>query len=244
MKTTRVPSGSWLEVLLFTQSKRATCRNSSRSVEMPTSFPWIISYCGSLPRPRRAWPANEPEQSWARISHASIRRSLLCQCRKIKGEEEDFRLSFPQNPRWFLRSCSCTTVRRVLKKVKLVDNLFFPLHPLFLSLMRQREGNTIHGSTAVVMCSSYVLQDIALTWCCRLFLPLLSFLRDVNNHRKPLKRRTTDVTSTTVGFFIFIFSLPGTMHLQLETLYVSWKGKISHTADVHHVCLSLLISSI
>lgn len=69
-------------------SKRATRGSSSRSVEMPTSFPWIISYCGSLPRPRRAWPANEPELSGARSSHAFIRRSLR-QCRRIG---EDLRL--------------------------------------------------------------------------------------------------------------------------------------------------------
>lgn len=44
------------------------------NVQMPTSFPWIISHCGSLPRPLSVWPANEPGVV------GSARRACLIRC--------------------------------------------------------------------------------------------------------------------------------------------------------------------
>lgn len=73
---------------LSIQSKCASCRSGSRSVEMPTSFPWIISYCGSLPRPRRVWPAHEP------VLVGSAQQSCLIRCslRQYRRIEEEIRL--------------------------------------------------------------------------------------------------------------------------------------------------------
>jgi len=54
--------------------KRTVCVQSPcapRTSSAPTSFPWIISYCGSLPPPRSVWPAHEPVLSGARSNHAS-----------------------------------------------------------------------------------------------------------------------------------------------------------------------------
>lgn len=53
---------------------KVNVQHGSRSVKMPTSFPWIISHCGSLPRPLSVWPANEP------VTVGSARRACLIRC--------------------------------------------------------------------------------------------------------------------------------------------------------------------
>lgn len=53
---------------------KVNVQHGSRSVKMPTSFPWIISHCGSLPRPLSVWPANEPG------AVGSARRACLIGC--------------------------------------------------------------------------------------------------------------------------------------------------------------------
>lgn len=123
----------------FIQNKCATHRSSSRSVKMPTSFPWIISYCGSLPRPRSVWPENEPVVSGARSNHASSCRSPR-QCRRIDEEEIGI---WPQISRSFIARASwwrgehfffffCNLKSTLIR-------LFFPLSSLSMSEIGQHD---------------------------------------------------------------------------------------------------------
>lgn len=73
-------------------------------VKMPTSFPWIISHCGSLPRPLERLTRRERARGVGSARRACLIRCPLRQQRRREdgddgggdeddGEEEEFRLS-------------------------------------------------------------------------------------------------------------------------------------------------------